>query len=193
MEREKTERKVGLLLSLTFVRPTIGVEPCFVVYTYFHYRLERDFKRSHTLHECKEQLYGVQALYTTTIKCAIKCLIAKLTLHLFTLKCLAIFRRLLENTWHVFSLRHLSQKQNYSNITIFSWKYLATHKKVLIIHYQTLRYKLQPFKCTFLGVNQSNTCSLLSKKLLFCCFKATLLLIKKVFWPKFAQKWQSVA
>ena len=98
MEREKTERKVGLLLSLTFVRPTIGVEPCFVVYTYFHYRLERDFKRSHTLHECKEQLYGVQALYTTTIKCAIKCLIVKLTLHLFTLKCLAIFRRLLENT-----------------------------------------------------------------------------------------------
>ena len=86
-------------------------------------------------------------------------------------------------TWTLdmfFSLRHLSQKQNYSNITIFSWKYLATHKKVLIIHYQTLRYKLQPFKCTFLGVNQSNTCSLLSKKLLFCCFKATLLLIKKV-------------
>ena len=98
-------------------------------------------------------------------------------------------------TWTLdmfFSLRHLSQKQNYSNITIFSWKYLATHKKVLIIHYQTLRYKLQPFKCTFLGVNQSNTCSLLSKKLLFCCFKATfVLLIKKVFWPKFAQKWQS--
>ena len=92
-----------------------------------------------------------------------------------------------------FSLRHLSQKQNYSNITIFSIPcniWLLT-QKVLIIHYQTLRYKLQPFKCTFLGVNQSNTCSLLSKKLLFCCFKATLLLIKKVFWPKFAQKWQS--